>query len=133
MSDRDELAAWLRLIETHGVGRASARRLLAAFGSAEAAIDASTPARREVVGEAAARALATPPEGFDAKLEATWAWLQSDTAPARHFITLGDPGYPGALLETADPPLALYALVRWATAHGACVGQPDALVAEAAL
>jgi len=112
VSDRDELAAWLRLIETPGVGRARARRLLAAFGSAEAVIDASSAARREVVGDAAARALATAPEGFDARLEATWVWLEAIEPPARHFIPLGDPRYPAALLETADPPLALYAMGR---------------------
>jgi DNA processing protein len=112
VSDRDELAAWLRLIETPGVGRASARRLLAAFGSAEAAIDASTAARREVVGDAAARALATAPERFEAQLAATWTWLRAGEAHAHHFITLGDPDYPGTLLETADPPLALYAIGR---------------------
>ena len=31
---------------------------------------------------------------------------------AYHIVTLGDPGYPAALLETADPPLFLYAQGR---------------------
>jgi DNA processing protein len=109
--DRDELAAWLRLIETPQVGRESARRLLAAFGSPESAIGASTAARREVVGSARAEALATAPDGFDALLEATLAWLEGP-APARHIVPLGDPRYPPALLETADPPLLIYAQGR---------------------
>jgi DNA processing protein len=112
VSDRDELAAWLRLIETPGVGRESARRLLAAFGSPEAAIGASTAARREVVGSAQASALATEPASFEALLQATLDWLEASAAPPRHFIPLGDPSYPAALLESADPPLALYAQGR---------------------
>ena len=35
MLSRDELAAWLRLGTTPGIGRAAARRLLAALGSPE--------------------------------------------------------------------------------------------------
>ena len=48
MIDRDELGAWLRLLEAPGLGRASARRLLAAFGSPQAVIDAPARSRREV-------------------------------------------------------------------------------------
>ena len=110
--ERDELAAWLRLIETPGSGRESGRRLLAAFGSPQAAIDASVAARRGVVGLGPATALATPPDNFDAQLELTIAWLQAGDATPRNIITLGDPTYPAALLETADPPLLLYAQGR---------------------
>ena len=41
MIDRDEFSAWLRLLETPGIGRESARALLARFGSPEAAIGAA--------------------------------------------------------------------------------------------
>ena len=44
MIDRLELGAWLRLTETPQLGRESARKLLAAFGSPEAAIAATTAA-----------------------------------------------------------------------------------------
>ena len=37
-----DLAAWLRLLETPGVGRDSARKLLASFASPQAAIAAPT-------------------------------------------------------------------------------------------
>lgn len=108
MLDRDEIAAWLRLTETPKFGRESARRLLAAFGSPQAAIAASTAARREVVGPTPAAALATPPEHFEARLAATLAWLaKADNAP-RGVVALGDPDYPPLLLETADPPLLLH-------------------------
>ena len=91
--DRDELAAWLRLLETPGVGRDGARRLLATHGSPQAVM--------------AANVLATPPATFPALLDATLAWLAADER--RRIITLGDPAYPNSLLETADPPLLLYA------------------------
>ena len=112
MIERDELAAWLRLLETPGVGRESARRLLAAFGSPQAAIAASVSARREVTGPAAASALETAPDHLDTQIAATLDWLATSDGVARSVITLGDPGYPAALLETADPPLLLYAQGR---------------------
>ena len=108
MIERDELAAWLRLIETPGVGRESARRLLAAFGSPQAVFTAAGSARAEVAGAAAAEALAAEHESVDALLSLTWAWLAAAAAEPRAVITLGDPLYPPALLETADPPLLLY-------------------------
>jgi DNA processing protein len=110
--DRTELAAWLRLIETPKVGRESARRLLAAFGSPQAIFDAPARALGDVAGAAAADALATAPETHDALVELTWSWLGAEAAEARQIITLGDPLYPSALLETADPPLMLYAQGR---------------------
>jgi DNA processing protein len=107
--DRDELAAWLRLLETPQVGRTSARQLLAAFGSVEAVLAASTSARREVVGSTQAAALAAPPESFDSLLAGTLAWLMQGGAQTPHdVIVLGDLRYPQALLESADPPLLLY-------------------------
>lgn len=102
-----ELGAWLRLLETPGVGRLSARRLLAAFGSPQEVLAASVAARRGVVPASAAQALAQPPEAFEALLERTSRWL--DGGARRSILTLGDPCFPPALLELADPPLLLYA------------------------
>jgi DNA processing protein len=107
--DRDELAAWLRLLETPHVGRDSARRLLAAFGSPQAIFQAPSTAWREVVGAQASAALTKLPENLTAQFEATLAWLDGATAEQpRDVLTLGDPTYPDALLQTADPPLLLY-------------------------
>jgi DNA processing protein len=50
--------------------------------------------------------LNTPPATLEALLEATWQWLGA--GELRAVLTLGDAGYPAALLETADPPLLLY-------------------------
>ena len=112
VTDRDELGAWLRLLETPGVGRESARKLLAAFGSPQGVFDASTPARRAVVGERLAQALATSTAEIDALLSATLDWLDAEAPEPRHVVTLGDPRYPALLLESADPPLLLYAQGR---------------------
>jgi DNA processing protein len=106
--DPDELAAWLRLLDTPGIGRNAARRLLAAFGSAQAVCQAPLAARRRVVGEALARALDEPPPAWAARVERTQAWLAD--SPRHHVLTLGDPAYPPLLLATDDPPLLLYAI-----------------------
>jgi len=112
---RDELSAWLRLVETPALGNAGARRLLAAFASPERVFAADEPAWQSVVGPELARALAAPPEGHDERVAATWAWLEAagEGAP-RHVLTLGDAAYPPLLLQTADPPLLLYAIGRLA-------------------
>lgn len=113
MLERDELAAWLRLLGTPRVGPETARRLLAAFGSPQAVFDAGTDARRSLLSAAQADALATEPDTLAAEVDAAWTWLQGAEADAaRHIVMLGDPAYPAALLETADPPLLLYALGR---------------------
>ena len=112
MIDRDEVGAWLRLLGTPQLGRESARKLLAAFGSPQAVIDASTRARLEVVGPTHAAALATPPEGIDVLVAKTFAWLEADAPEPRALIPLGDPRYPRALLDSADPPILLYAQGR---------------------
>ncbi len=103
----DELHDWLRLLETPGVGRTSARRLLAAFGSPAGVFDASPTSWREVAGAAAAQALAKVPASLGELTARTQAWLQ--VAPNRQVLTLGDADYPASLLELADPPLLLYA------------------------
>lgn len=104
--DRFELAAWLRLLETPGVGLAGARQLLAAFGSPEAVFNASSAAWREVVGSKAAEALGQVPGTLEGLTDRTSDWLATD--PRHQLLTLGDPDYPDALLQTADPPLLLY-------------------------
>ena len=117
--DRAELAAWLRLAETPGIGPATARRLLAAFGPPQAIFERSEAAWREVVPAAATTSLARPPATLDPLIDATWQWLEGD--PSRRFITLGDPAYPSLLLATADPPLVLYAIGRLELLHATSI------------
>ena len=110
--ERDELADWLRLALTPGIGDVTARKLLAAFGLPGNVFAQSPTALRDVATPAQATALHSVPDGLDAQVALTWHWLQT-TEPdgaTRRLVTLGDAGYPGALLETADPPLMLYLL-----------------------
>ena len=110
MAQPDDLAAWLRLLGTPGIGRESARRLLAACGSAQAVFDSRPAVWREILGAAGAAALGSEPERLVALLAATQAWLAADAS--HHVLTLADPHYPALLLQTADPPLLLYAQGR---------------------
>lgn len=103
-----ELAAWLRLLLTPGVGRDSARKLLAALGPPETIFAQARPVLHAVVGPRLAEALLVEPEGFADALAQLQAWLDAD--PQRQLIPLGDPAYPADLLETADPPVLLHAL-----------------------
>jgi DNA processing protein len=104
--DDEEFEAWFRLLQAPGLGRASARALLAAFGSAPTVLRAAPAQWRAVAGAAAAAALARREPETDARLRAARAWLGA--APRRQVLTLGDPGYPAALLSTEDPPLMLF-------------------------
>jgi DNA processing protein len=101
-----ELAAWLRLLATPGVGRETARRLLATCGTSQAIFNTSAAALRQTVSEPVVTELLNEPEGLAAQLDAVNAWLDGDAA--RGIVTLGDPEYPPALLQSPDPPLLLY-------------------------
>jgi DNA processing protein len=103
-----ELDAWLRLTLTPGVGNATARRLLARFGLPQQVFAQDAPALVTQVGPTLARALQTEPEGWRALCDTTREWLTSGRR--RHVVTLGDPDYPQALLQTEDPPLLLHVL-----------------------
>ncbi|MGH6645333.1 DNA-processing protein DprA [Aquabacterium sp.] len=111
--DRDEIGAWLRLLLTPRVGPASARRLLAALGSPQAVFTAPRETLLSVLPTRETNELLKLPADLADQLDATVAWLAG--APAgqdRALITLGDTRYPAALLETADPPLLLFAQGR---------------------
>ena len=103
---REELAAWLRLMLTPGVGTESARKLLAALGLPQEIFEHDPAAWQAVVGTRAARALSTLPENLNAEVDRLQAWLAEDAR--RHVLTLGDALYPIELLQMADPPLMLY-------------------------
>lgn len=106
MIERDELSAWLRLVRTPQLGRDAIRRLLAAFGSPQGVLAAGGEALGQAGGAKMARLLAAPPDGLDALVDQTLAWLAQGTG--RQIVTLGDPLYPATLLQTADPPLMLH-------------------------
>jgi DNA processing protein len=109
--ERAELAGWLRLSLTPGIGDGAARRLLAAFGLPERIFTQPDAALREVVSQAQAAALQQIPVNLQAQIDLTWQWLHAgDNGVVRRVVTLGDAGYPASLLEMTDPPLMLYVL-----------------------
>ena len=110
--EREELAAWLRLTLTPGVGNATLRKLLAAFGLPHTVLGQSATALAQVVNSAQVGALRSEPTELAALLERTWSWLQEtgDGSARRQIVVLGDAAYPASLLSVEDPPLMLYLL-----------------------
>lgn len=107
--ETDELAAWLRLSLTPGVGNNAARKLLGAFGLPANIFEQPLSALRQVVGQAQALALITRPEELAAQLESAQRWLESgQDGVDRRILPLGDAQYPPGLLRIEDPPLLLY-------------------------
>ena len=106
--DSQELNAWLRLALTPGVGNATARKLLAAFGSAQAIFEQSSATLQKLGSNKLASALRSEPPPLAAQLKTTLDWLQA--GDDRRVAVLGDPAYPAELLNIEDPPLMLYML-----------------------
>lgn len=102
----DDLASWLRLTQTPGVGAETARRLLNAFGLPEHIFAADFSSLQQVVPERIARAIASALPAQDALLiERTLEWAAQ---PGNRIVTLADTDYPPALLDIPDPPVLLY-------------------------
>lgn len=105
----DELSAWLRLLLTPGVGRTTARRLLAACGGAQDIWSGPPSAWHGLVTAAQAHALQTVPQRLEQLVAATAQWLDQPASGQLHAVlALGHPQYPQALLQTEDPPLLLH-------------------------
>lgn len=105
-----ELAQWIRLDQTPGVGPDTARKLLNAFGLPEDIFSTDFSTLQSVVSERVARALSTPPsDDTKALIDRIIAWAQQ---PGNRVLTLADTDYPRALLDIADPPVILYAKGR---------------------
>jgi DNA processing protein len=99
----EDLAGWLRLTLTPGVGGETQRTLLSAFGLPGNIFAAGLGAlTRSIPHHAAERLL-----GHDATrmIEAALAWASE---PGNRIITLADDAYPQRLLDTPDPPTLLY-------------------------
>jgi len=101
-----EFAAWFRLLETPGLGRATTRKLLAACGTPAGVLQAAPATLRQLAGMAVAQALTELPPAYKARLAAAQNWLAA--APQHQVLTLDDPRFPPQLLQMADPPLLLY-------------------------
>ncbi|MGB4116796.1 MAG: DNA-processing protein DprA [Polaromonas sp.] len=110
--ERAELTAWLRLTLTPGVGNDTARKLLAAFGSAEAVFEQSEAALRQLGGSKLVSAVQVEPPKLAGLLQATVDWLAGgdNLVNLRAVAPIGSALYPAALLNIEDPPLVLYML-----------------------
>lgn len=102
-----DLAAWLRLTLTPGIGGETQRTLLSAFGLPQHIFAASAAALSRSVPRAAAERLLA--HDGEASVAAALAWSE---APGNRILTLADPEYPRSLLDTPDPPTLLYAKGR---------------------
>ena len=106
--DTEELRAWLRLALTPGVGNTTARKLLTAFGSAQAIFEQSSATLQQLGSDKLASSLRSEPPSLAAQLQTTTDWLKA--GDDRRIAVLGDTAYPAALLDIEDPPLMLYML-----------------------
>lgn len=101
-----ELAQWIRLAETPGVGAETARKLLSAFGLPENIFNTDFSALQQVVSDRVAQALTAPlTDHTRAQIDKTQEWASQ---AGNRVLTLADVNYPKALLDIADPPLLLY-------------------------
>jgi DNA processing protein len=106
-----ERAAWLRLVQTPGLGPRTVRQLLSVFGLPDAIFAAGPAALERVVPSALARELARPPAPEVVSVaDATEHWLAA--SPHHALLTFADNAYPQALLDTPDPPPVLFAVGR---------------------
>lgn len=98
-----ELAAWLRLSLTPGLGGERLRRLLLDFGDPQAVLAASRAALARHVPDGLAAEIKRA--GRDDALAAVGMWLDD---PSNHVVTLADAHYPQAFLQVPDPPPLIY-------------------------
>lgn len=98
---------WLRFTLIPGIGEGTQRRLLDAFGTPRAALDASNA---QLAQHLSAKQLDAWRAGPDSnQLAQTLEWLTED---GHHLLTWLDEDYPEQLREMADPPVLLYAMGR---------------------
>lgn len=103
--DYDRLEPHLRLALATGLGPLLTRRMLDAFGSAEAVCSAKPSALRQVegIGEQSAHRIR---RGLDeADVQREWALIQRYGV---RLLTMEDPEYPPLLRHIPDPPPLLY-------------------------
>ncbi len=98
-----EQEAWLMVSQADGIGSRYAQRLLAHFGTAEAALKAGEDelAQLGIPRKAISGLKKTGRQEIAASLE----WLSK---PSHQILTLSDEEYPGLLRQIDDPPPVLY-------------------------
>ena len=99
-----ELAGWLQLSLTPGLGAVTLRNLLRKFGLPREVLARGRSELAAFLGPESLEALESARVRDAVARALDWAG-----ADAHHLITLADETYPRALLEIADPPAVLYA------------------------
>ncbi|MEM6818787.1 MAG: DNA-processing protein DprA [Pseudomonadota bacterium] len=103
--DSENLRAWLALHIAPGIGPATQRSLIARFGSARAAVDASATAlSAEGIAHAGVDAIKRPDADEIARLE---HWLE---AGSHHLLTPEHPNWPNRLNAIDAAPTVLFAV-----------------------
>ena len=115
---RPDLAAWLRLVLTPGVGPAACHRLLDAFHTPEAIFEAPRAALHNCVGGAVAAALLAPATATLQEIDAALDWAGR---PGHAILTLHEDNYPAALAQIDDAPPVLYVVGRVSLLAGPCL------------
>ncbi|MCB1905743.1 MAG: DNA-processing protein DprA [Rhodocyclaceae bacterium] len=103
----DDLADWLRLALTPGLGAAGQRALLAGIGLPGEILAAPRHQLAAVVGEVLADRVRA-----DDRRDEVAAHLAWSREPGNRILSLADPDYPRSLLSTSDPPALLFAKGR---------------------
>ena len=96
--------AWAKLSLVPGLGARSLLRLLQAFASPEAVLEASANALASFIKPDVVARLRQIAEQPLPSLVQDWL-----AEPGNHLLAWGDANYPPALLQTVDPPPVLYA------------------------
>lgn len=111
---REEVAAWLQLVQAKGIGSGTARRLLAAFGLPQQILAQSPSALAQVLSTKQIAALRTLDDDTLALIETTWQWLQQST------VSIGSAGQgdaSGAAASTSITATAVAAQAALASAE----------------
>jgi len=103
-NNNEEIAYWLALLRTPGVGNRGIRKLLAQAQTPSALFNAYSSTSLSTLGlkKAAQEYLLNPDWSC---IEKDLAWLDQ---PDNHIISIQDPEYPPLLKEIPDPPPLLY-------------------------
>lgn len=110
----DELADWLRLTLTPGLGAVKGQTLLRHLGPPAQILRTRRATLAQLVGARLADALLTTSAVREQHVARTLSW-RAEAPGQRHLLALDDPAYPPALLHLNDPPLLLYAEGRLST------------------
>src|SRR4051812_8844495 len=104
MSPSPDLAAWLTLCLTPGLGGSKIRVLLKHFGPPGNVLNADRTELARIAGHDAAIALTNG--GAHEAVDRALRWVAT---PGHEIVTLADSDYPALLLEISDPPPLVYA------------------------